>query len=58
MNDTTKRPRIKLAVDWLKGMKMDIPYSRWVMFALGVYVLACAADRIASAVAALAPILR
>jgi hypothetical protein len=58
MNDSTKRPHIKLAVDWLKGLKMDIPHSRWVMFAIGVYVLAAAFDKVASALGALAPLIQ
>lgn len=58
MDDTTKRPRIKLAIDWLKGVKMDIPYSRWVMFSIGVYVLTCALEKVISAACALVPLLR
>jgi len=58
MNDSTKRPGIKLAIDWLKGLRMDIPHSKWVMFAIGVYVLAAAFDKIAAAVGALAPLLK
>jgi hypothetical protein len=57
MNDSTKRPGIKLAIDWLKGLKMDIPHSRWVMFAIGVYALAAAFDKIAGAIGVLIPIL-
>lgn len=58
MNDSTKRPGIKLAIDWLKGVKMDIPHSRWVMFSIGVYVLAAALDKLIGAVVALLPVLR
>lgn len=58
MDHNTKRPGIKLAIDWLKGMKMDIPYSRWVMFCIGVYVLAAAFDKLAGAAAALTQVLR
>ena len=58
MNDSTNRPRIKLAIDWIKGIKMDIPHSRWVMFAIGVYVLAAAVDKLTVAVVALAPLIR
>jgi hypothetical protein len=58
MNDSTKRPGIKLAIDWLKGLKMDIPHSRWVMFAIGVYVLAAAFDKVAGAIGLLLPLMR
>lgn len=42
MNDSTKPAGIKLAIDWLKGIRMHIPHSKWVMFTIGVYVLAAA----------------
>ena len=58
MNDSRNRPRIKFVADWLKGIKMDIPYSRWVMFSIGVYVLSLAASRLADAVVTLLPLLR
>lgn len=45
-------------MDWLKGIKMDIPYSKWVMFSIGVYVMAAAMDKFATAIAMLAPMLR
>lgn len=48
---------MKLAIEWLKGLKMDIPHSKWVMFSVGVYVLAAAFDKIASAVGSLVPLL-
>ena len=57
-NDSTSRPGIKVAIDWLKGVKMDIPYSRWVMFAIGAYVLAAALDKLAAAFVVLVPIVR
>ena len=57
-NDTTRAPGIKLAIDWLKGMRMHIPYSKWVMFTLGVYVLACALDRVSAAIGSLIPLFR
>ena len=44
-------------MDWLKGIKMDIPYSRWVMFSIGAYVLAAALDKVASALVAISPLL-
>nr|WP_315249332.1 hypothetical protein [uncultured Duganella sp.] len=58
MNDSTKRPGIKLAIEWLKGMKMDIPHSKWVMFCIGVYVLAAAFDKLAAAAVTLVPVLK
>lgn len=57
MNDTTKRPRIKLAIEWLRGLRMDIPHSKWVMFSIGVYVLAAAFDKVAAAVGTLIQLL-
>jgi hypothetical protein len=57
-NDSTNRPGIKLAIDRFKGLKMDIPYSRWVMFAIGMYVLAAAFDKIAGALVTLASFVR
>ncbi|QNB08333.1 hypothetical protein G5S34_17280 [Herbaspirillum frisingense] len=56
-NSSTRRPGIKLAIDWLKGVKMDIPYSRWVMFAIGTYVLCAAFDKLAAALCSLLPLL-
>jgi hypothetical protein len=58
MDYSTKRRRIKVAIEWLKGMKMDIPHSKWVMFCIGVYVLAAAFDKLAAAAVVLAPMLR
>ena len=58
MNDSTKRQGIKLAIDWLKGLRMDIPHSKWVMFSIGVYVLAAAFDKVAAAIGALIPLLQ
>lgn len=46
MNDSTKPASIKLAIDWLKGIRMNIPHSRWVMFSIGAYVLAAALGKI------------
>jgi hypothetical protein len=57
MNDTSKKPGIKLAIDWLKGLKMGFPNSRWVMFSIGVYVLAAAAEKLITALATVAPLL-
>ena len=48
---------MKLAIEWLKGLKMDIPHSKWVMFSIGVYVLAAAFDKIAAAIGTLTPLL-
>lgn len=50
MNNSTKKSGIKLAIDWMKCVKMDIPYSRWVMFSLGVYVLAEAVNKLTEAI--------
>jgi hypothetical protein len=58
VNDSTNKPRIKVVIDWLKGIKMDIPYSRWIMFSLGVYVLSAAFDKVAAALAVLTPLIR
>lgn len=44
-NDTTKTSGIRLAIDWLRGMKMHIPNSKWVMFTIGIYVLAAAFEK-------------
>lgn len=55
MNDSSSTPRIKVALDWFKGLKMDIPHSRWVMFSIGAYVLAKALAVVAEAISMLAP---
>lgn len=57
-NHSTTSPRIKLVIDWFKGVKMDIPYSKWVMFSIGMYVLAAAFDKLVSAYVVLAPVIR
>lgn len=57
-DDSTNRPGIKLVIDWLKGVKMDIPYSKWVMFSIGVYVLAAAFDKLSAALTVLIPMIR
>lgn len=49
MKYTPKDGRIKFGIDWLKGIKMDIPNSKWVMFTIGIYVLAAAFDKFAPA---------
>lgn len=48
---------MKLVIEWLKGLKMDIPHSKWVMFSIGVYVLAAAFDKAAAAIRTLLPLL-
>lgn len=58
VNDSTNRPRIKLAIEWLRGLKMDIPHSKWVMFSIGVYVLAAAFDKVAAALKTLVPLMQ
>lgn len=58
MKYTTERSRIKIAIEWVKGIKMDIPHSKWVMFAIGFYVLAAAFDKMASAAAQLVMLLK
>lgn len=57
MNDSSKRPGIRLAIDWLKGLRMHIPHSKWVMFAIGVYVLAAAFSELARGLMAMAPLI-
>lgn len=57
MNHSTKSRGIKLAIEWLKGVRMDIPHSKWVMFSIGVYVLAAALDKAAVALSTLLPLL-
>ena len=34
--------RIRFVLNWLKGVKLDIPHSKFVMFAIGVYILVLA----------------
>ena len=58
MNDSRSGPRIKFVLDWLKGIRMDIPHSRWIMFSIGAYVLAAALAKLAEAIAALAPLIQ
>lgn len=44
--------RIRLIFDWVKGVKVDIPYSKFVMFSVGVYILSLAASRLIESIAA------
>lgn len=46
MNHSTKIDRIKVVIDWVKGIRMDIPYSKWVMFSIGIYVLSAAIAKV------------
>ncbi len=57
-NDSTPALRIKLAIDWLKGIKMDIPNSRWVMLCIGFYVISAALFKLAEAIVVLSPVLK
>jgi len=54
-NHSTNKPGIKLVIDWIKGIKMDIPHSKWVMFSIGVYVLVAAFERAVNALVAALP---
>jgi hypothetical protein len=58
MKCSTDKPGIKLVIDWIKGVRMDIPYSRWVMFSIGVYVLAAALDKLSSVAAMVISLVR
>lgn len=58
MNHSTKPAGIRLAIDWLKGLRMHIPNSKWVMFSIGAYVLALAFAKVVEAILPLIPLLK